>query len=157
MDRAEVGDSRTATTSLQCGVEVGSQATLVQNVCERRGSHKLARCGFLGPEIYRNLHDRSVKCIGGLAFSGALVFTEGQSREPANPQPWIREQWLDPCGCGGCGGCGVSSALGIREVAISASGSAVLNEAVSEFMTCMPSRSRCYTVHRHIDSLASSK
>lgn len=79
MDRAEVGDSRTATTSLQCGVEVGSQATLVQNVCERRGSHKLARCGFLGPEIYRNLHDRSVKCIGGLAFSGALVFTEGQS------------------------------------------------------------------------------
>jgi hypothetical protein len=59
-----------------------------------------------------------------LASSGALVFTEGQSREPANPQPWLREQWLDPCGCG----CGVSSALGIREVAISASGSAPLRE-----------------------------
>ena len=32
-----------------------------------------------------------------VAFSGALVFTEGQSREPANPQPWIRLRWLDPC------------------------------------------------------------
>lgn len=69
-----VGDLRTPATSLQCAVEVGRQAMLVQNGCERRGSHTTARCGFQGPEIYRVFHDRSVKSIGGLASSGALVF-----------------------------------------------------------------------------------
>lgn len=47
---------------------------------------------------------------GGWLLQALWSSTEGQSREPANPQPWLREQWLDPCGCG----CGVSSALGIR-------------------------------------------
>lgn len=71
MDRAESGLftnhglQHNNLGSLRCVVEVGSQAMLVQKGCERRGWHKLCTMWVPGPEIYRNLHDRSVKSASG--------------------------------------------------------------------------------------------
>jgi hypothetical protein len=73
--------------------------------------------------------NRQDNFLGGCPLLCALVFTEGQSREPANPQPWIRLRWLDPWHRG-CGDVGVSSALGIKEVVINLSGSAFVSEAI---------------------------
>jgi hypothetical protein len=84
-------------------------------------------------------NNRQQNPLGGCPLQCALVFTEGQSREPANPQPWIRLRWLDPWHRG-YGDVSVSSALGIKEVEINMSGSALVSEAASELVSCL---SRC--------------
>ena len=76
MDRAEVGDC--STTSLQCGVEVGSQAMLVQNVSDvvRTSWHDV------GSRARRYI---VIFMIGRSSASGGWLFQALWSSRKGNP------------------------------------------------------------------------